>query len=104
MIEILQCNLNHSWDALDMLKQHLLEYKIDICAISEPPPRIVSSADWHTSLDERAAIHFSSRYSCRLIGRTQNSVVVATTSDLYVVSCYILPNASLREFEEFIDD
>lgn len=55
-INVIQCNLNHCWNALDVLKQFTLEKDIDICVISEHPPGISDTSNWFSSTNGLAAI------------------------------------------------
>lgn len=91
---VIQCNLNHSWNALDLFKQHLIELHTDICVVSEPPPRMNASADWYTSLNGSAAIFISVPYPRRLVGRSRSTVTIII-EEVYIISCYVSPNIVL---------
>lgn len=55
-IRIIQTNLNRSWQALDLLKQYILETDVGLLLISEPPRGLKSSASCFISTDGLAAI------------------------------------------------
>lgn len=103
VLSIIQCNLNHSWNALDLLKQYLIELRTDVCAISEPPPRTNTSAGWYTSLNGSAAIFISVPYPRRLVGRTRSTVTVII-EEMYIISCYVSPNVSRVEYDAFLGE
>lgn len=105
-MKIVQCNLNHCWNALDVLKQYTLENDIGLCAISEPPPRIADTGKWFSSTNGSAAIMWISErtrgIACSLIRRGKFSVV-AYCKGIYFISSYISPNAPMNTFHDFLD-
>lgn len=105
MQKFLQCNINHCWQAQDLLIQYIKENSIDFCLVSEPVT-IPSSPCWLGSLDKTAAVTWcTDRVSlpCSLLSRG-NGFVVLSRGDLIVVSCYCSPNVSLARFLSFLDD
>lgn len=46
-IRIIQINVNCSWGAFDLLKQHMVESKIGLALISEPPVRLKNSSTYY---------------------------------------------------------
>lgn len=105
MIKLLQCNLNHSWGAHDILSQHMLEMEIGICTIAEPV-QIPKSASWAGSKNGKAAI----RWNPSKVGRsgtivdTGEGYVAVCFGTVIVMSCYISPNISREEYLEFLDE
>lgn len=55
---IIQCNLNHSWNARDVLFQYIKEESIAICTIAVPV-NIPDSLAWFGSEDRRSAIYIN---------------------------------------------
>lgn len=100
---ILQCNLNKSRRAQDVLGQFILEQTTDVCAVSEPW-RILNG--WFGSEDGLAAICCNRNAlsgSCRLFRK--GTRFVAVRCDLFVlVSCYVAPSASYESFKEFLSE
>ncbi|XP_072759886.1 uncharacterized protein [Anoplolepis gracilipes] len=106
-MKVLQCNLNNSRRAYDILTQHIIEMGVTICAISEPVQNLYPP-NWFVSMDGRSAILWrldKSFGSCRLVSRKEQLVVVSV-GDLYFLSCYISLNsnreASNKMMEEII--
>lgn len=106
-MNIVQCNLNHSWGALDVLRHYSLKNNIGLCAISEPPPGVADTAKWFGSTNGSAAIMWvpevSQGLACYLVKKGKFSVVVYCRH-IYFVSCYISSNVSIHVFHEFIDE
>jgi len=102
-----QINVNHSWSAFDLLKQHVLESAISLAVISEPPNDVATSNRWFSSSDKLAAIFWNPDSSITNICRQVRSGVgfVAVKYDKFnVLSCYISPNASIRIFEDILEN
>lgn len=105
MQRILQCNLNHCWQAQDLLTQYIKENRVDLCLVSEPVT-IPSSSCWLGSLDRTAAVVWcTDRVSmpCSLLFRG-NGFVIISRGDLIVVSCYCSPNVGMTQFLSFLED
>jgi len=105
MIKILQCNLNRSKPALDLLLQQILEKKAAICIISEPPRLINPNNQWTVSEVGLAGI-----FHCPEISRTlmvPNSsppgIAVVDFGIIKIVSCYLSPNTDRADALEFYD-
>jgi len=102
--KLVQCNLNHSWGAHNLLQQNIQEQDFSIAIVSEPV--CIPKNDWYSSLDKNSAIHWRSRYvkhRCKLLFRG-NGHVAMQYGDLAIFSCYISPNCSLLEYEKFIEE
>lgn len=105
MPSLIQCNLNRSWGAQDLLAQFVREEEIGICAISEPR-RVPDSKKWCKSLNGLAAVMWEPRILGRpgiMVGRGEN-FVTAEFGDFKVISCYISPNVDMGVFLEFLDE
>lgn len=75
--------------------QHIIEEKVDLCAISEPA-WIPTIPGWFDSIDGLALIYCNSNFKPNVI-RSQSFVVV--TIELFsLVSVYISPNVGLSAF------
>lgn len=104
-MKIIQCNLNNSRGAFDLLRQQVVEMGITLCVISEPA-RIPTIANWYESLDGHSAVFYcpgDSRALCRLICRKRNYLAVSI-GDVSVISAYISPNIDRREFSRIIEE
>lgn len=107
VIKCIQINLNRSWGAYDLLKQRILESKMGLAILSEPPNNIVDSNRWFCSTDRLAAILWnvesSKGYICRLIKKGIGFVAVRY-GNINVISCYISPNVTMIMFEDMLED
>ncbi|XP_046743142.1 uncharacterized protein LOC124409516 [Diprion similis] len=105
MTRFLQCNLNHSQRAQDLLSQYVVEAGVDVCLISEPHG-IPDSPHWLSSEDKRAAITWrpqSLQQRCCLIKKAQG-YVAARYGEVIVISAYISPNIRMEEFRGYLND
>lgn len=103
--KVLQCNVNHSWAAQDLIEQSMIEVGAGVCVIAEPI-RIPSSGHWVGSGDGRAAIKWipeTLQRSCFLVKKGQHSVTVRC-GDVYLTSCYVSPNINIYRFQEFLEE
>lgn len=102
---LLQCNLNRSWRAYDLLTQVVKEERIGVCAVSEPQ-RAQNSVKWCRSNNGLAAIYWEPK----ILGKTEEVIdrgrdyVTADIGEFKLVSVYISPNSTREEFLEFLDD
>lgn len=103
---ILQVNLNRSWTAFDLLKQHVIEFNVGLVAISEPPQGIQSNNRCFVSLNNLAAIIWrpegSGNKQCYLVNKG-NDFVVVKFGDILVISSYISPNIRISSFIDCLD-
>lgn len=105
-INILQCNLNRSWDAFNLLKQSMTEFNVGISAIAEPPHGVTGLHTWFVSNNGQSAILWCperTSFTGRLLNRSRNCVLV-NFGNLNVMACYISPNLPITRFEDFIDE
>lgn len=104
MVRCIQINLNHCEAAQDLLKQTVIEQKVDMVLISEPYKIPVSDANWAEDKTKRAAI-----WTCgtmpfeRKENRQQEGFVYAKVKGVHFYSCYAPPSARLEEMEEMLD-
>lgn len=105
MPNIIQSNLNHCWKAHDMLKQFMLERDIAVGIISEPR-WIPESPNWSGSKDGRAAINWNPKLMAKRgkVAFRGNSCVAVSFAQLVIVSGYISPNCTRKEFLEHLDE
>lgn len=102
---LLQCNLNRSWGAYNLLTQIIKEKGIGACAVSEPQ-RAPDSDKWCKSNNGLAAICWEPKTlgrTAEVIGKGED-YVTADLGEFRLVSVYISPNATREEFLEFLDD
>lgn len=94
-IKLIQINLNRSWGALDLLKQHMIEADIGLGILSEPPRRLAEGNTCFLSEDGLSAVLWkpesSGRWNCRFINRREGFVAVSF-GNIHVISCYVSPN------------
>lgn len=102
---LLQCNLNHSWGAQDVMMQYVLEENIAVCMVSEPISIPVSPA-WFESGNRRAAIYVNPESSKNTAVRCRagrNSITIKYGS-CYLTSVYVSPNVDDNEYLEALDE
>src|SRR5580765_7428911 len=103
--KILQCNVNHSWAAQDLMEQNMIEVGAGIGIVAEPIV-IPSTSYWFGSGDGRAAIRWIPEIlqrSCFMVKKGRHHVTVKC-GDVYVTSCYVSPNVSVNAFLDFLED
>lgn len=103
-MKILQCNINNSKGALDLLTQHVIELGIGVCAVSEPA-FIPDSGQWFGSKDRRSAILWNP--DCKVIcckKFVSDKFVIVSFCNIHMISCYFSPNLDLDEFIVFLED
>ncbi|KMQ88876.1 reverse transcriptase [Lasius niger] len=104
-VDVIQCNLNRGRRAQDLLMQQALEMKVGLCVIAEPS-YIPKTTGWFYSDNNLAAIYHNGDnlgHTCKLVRRGTN-FVAARLGNVHILSCYISPNVSIREYEVFLDD
>lgn len=103
-IRIIQCNLNRSWRAQDLLEHHVRELSADLCIVSEPA-RAPASPLWHVSSDGLSAIGLPSSGSLSgCLWRRDRRFVSVRVEDAVVIACYCSPNVGLVEFRALLDE
>jgi len=104
-IKFLQVNLNRHWAAQNLLMQNMFEQKIDIACVCEPASAPRTSPRWVVSGDGLAAIFYGSRQlvdECVSFNTDRNFVVIKYKY-LFIISVYIAPSESDREFNVTLD-
>lgn len=104
-MKLLQCNLNDSRGAQDLMSQQLIELNIGICAVSEPA-YIPESQFWCSSWDKRSAIVWCpDRLSLQCRGvLKENKLIAVTVGEISIISCYVSPNTVRGEFSAFLGE
>lgn len=103
MDKFIQANINHSRAAQDLLLQDVLQEDVRVALVSEPY-LVPDSAAWVADLSKTAAIWWDCarcELPCVLLKRG-NGFVAVKMGDTIIVSCYISPNCSWREYTEFL--
>jgi len=98
--------LNRHWAAQNLLLQSTHELNIDIACVTEPASAPPGSPQWAISGDGLAAIffgnrHLADRYS---VFHTDKNFVVAKYKHYYIVSIYLAPSISDRDFNISLDN
>lgn len=102
--KLIQCNLNHCWNAHNLLQQYMREHDIAIAIIAEPVS--ISERNWAGSSDKKAAIHWrpeSLRTRCRTISAREGYVAIKY-ENIVLFSCYMSPNISLASYERILEE
>lgn len=104
MTRILQCNLNRSGVAQNLLMQRIYEGKIDVCIISEQHTNIRNKA-WFSDDSSTAAIWVvnSSRVTVECSGHGEGHVWIKIPGT-YIVSVYLSPNEGISVFRQKLAD
>lgn len=104
-IKFLQCNVNRSQQAQDLLLGYARETGVDLCIIAEPARR-PDSIDWIASRNGLAAIFCLNLDLFAPAGRFRSGehFVAANLRGLLIVSCYISPNTNRNSYIDFLDD
>lgn len=101
MIRFLQCNLNRSPAAHDLLSKTCLENKVGVLLISEPNKKSIEGAEWLKDERSDSAIKIiDPNIRIKETGKGKGFVWVAIESCV-IISCYISPNVSFQVFQGF---
>ncbi|EFN71305.1 hypothetical protein EAG_04013, partial [Camponotus floridanus] len=104
-IKMIQINLNRSWGALDLLRQHIAEFDVGLAIISKPPRRLAGNNTCFLSSDGLAAVllrpESSGSLKCRCLGRGEGFIAVRI-GVISVISCYVSPNVPICTFRHFL--
>lgn len=104
---ILQANVNRSWTAYDLLKQHMIELNVGLAVISEPPRGLPVNNTCFLSLNNLAAIIWrpegTGNIHCRSVYNGRDFVVVRL-GDILIVASYISPNISVNSFSKCLNN
>ena len=101
-MKLLQLNLNHCESAQDLLKQSLIEHKIDIAIISEQY-RTPNTRNWFADLSDKAAIWISNRLAPQEVTKTEAGYVRVKINGINIYSCYMPPSWCLDQFKTVLD-
>ena len=102
-MKILQLNLNHCAVAQDILAQSVREWEADLAIICEQHRNRDDTA-WVSDLHNKAAIWACGKHSFQqVMTRPGAGFVWVKINGVYIYSCYASPNATMDEFEQFLD-
>lgn len=103
-MKVLQVNINHSRATQDLAIQKSLEDMVGVLCVSEPY-NILERDAWFSDNTNRAAILGFPRF-CNKIKRVDqgDGFVAAKIEAGLIYSCYISPNSSREEYEQFLQN
>ncbi|EFN60976.1 hypothetical protein EAG_12239, partial [Camponotus floridanus] len=105
MKRILQCNVNRSRQALDLLMQYVIEEDIAICIISEMP--YLRNPNSQFALDESGivAVYYRPEIcNALMISKSKSDgIVMVNIGNLSIISCYLSPNSDRTQTLEYLD-
>ncbi|XP_063634807.1 uncharacterized protein LOC134805430 [Cydia splendana] len=104
-LDILQCNVNHSARAQDLLMQFTAEWGISIAVVAEPyfvPPQ----SNWVGATDGRVAMMVPAVGDFPLLTPIARGRGYAAEKwgETVVVASYFSPNKPLRDLEQFLEE
>lgn len=102
-IKMLQLNAMCSRYAMDMCLSTALKKKADIILVSEPNKKMCADGTWYADPDRVAAIRILSKNIPVYSRMRCPGAVFIDLGDVAVISMYLSPNKSLREFESGLD-
>ncbi|XP_060881671.1 uncharacterized protein LOC132953154 [Metopolophium dirhodum] len=103
MIKVIQINLNHCWTAQQLLMQTISERGIDVTIISDYYKEIGDDQQWASSADSKCAIYIPTRSAASISDRgSGNGFAWTKVVRILYYSCYITPNCTLQEFDQFL--
>lgn len=105
-MRIIQCNLNRSRVAYDLLMQHTNEWSIDVCLISEPPYSLQDRPSLCLCKKGLAAIWWDNRVNTGpvKVRKKCDGFVVVGFKSIDMISCYLPPSDFLRRMSRRLDD
>lgn len=102
--KLIQININHCWDAYNLLQQYMVEHEIAMAMISEPIH--VSMDNCACSTDKKAVIIWKPdliRAQVKTVSAGEGFVAIMH-NQMVIFSCYISPNIDITKFEEILDE
>lgn len=103
-IEVVQINLNHCYDAQQLLWKSAADWKCDVAMIAEPYRIPTNNDNWVSDCAGLTAIQVLGRHPIQeVISRTHEGFVVAKIADTYFCSVYAPPSWSLDQFHEMLE-
>lgn len=102
-IRVAQLNVNRSRRAHDLLWQMALKEDVNLLAITEPNKTVVGANSWITDDNKSVAIRATGRTKFHDHGKG-NGFVWVKCAGCYIYSCYHSPNATIGEFDSFMQD
>lgn len=101
-MRFIQLNLNHCEAAQCLLRQSVMENKVDVALLSEPY-KIEENTAWRYDATKTASIWLASGKVPRQSASNREGFVRVNISDISVYSCYIAPRHSIEEFRSIVD-
>ncbi|GAB1867751.1 Reverse transcriptase [Camponotus japonicus] len=104
-MKIVQCNLNRSRPALNLLMQYITEEDVAICVIAEPPAIIRPNNQWAFSSDNLACIYYRPEIGGLLAipGASYDGICEMRIGKHHVVACYLSPNGDRSDTLDYLD-
>lgn len=102
MIAIIQANLGGGSGAQNLILQTAAERGTDVLIISEYYKYGRMHQSWHCDQSRRVAIAPISNIPIDEIGTESDGFIWVTIGGVRVYSCYLSPNTSYSEYEDFI--
>lgn len=105
--KIIQCNLNRSWEAYNLLVHQAAELGTDVCVIAEPSAAH-EAGNWFRSNSGLAAVVWMPKGSARLarciLVKRGHDFVIVEAGGLRIASCYVSPQTRKGPFLQFLDE
>jgi len=99
-----QINMNHCWQAKNLLDQAVVQEKIDVVIASDPQGIKHDSGGWVTNSGTGGAAIgvFGNAVSVADIFQDVEFVATRLNSNIHVVSCYVSPRPAIAHFQAFL--
>lgn len=109
MARVLQLNTNNSGPSQDNLLHLMEEWNVGLAAVSEPHRVPPGNPKWTRSTEDppRAAIIWRKREGFFLSPQTLDrgrGFCAVKWNEINIVSCYISPNTTIRQFNQYLDE
>lgn len=101
-MRFLQLNLNHCEAAQCLLRQSVMERKVDVALLSEPY-KVEENPAWRNDATKTASIWVANGKMPKQSATNKEGFVRANISDIAVYSCYIAPRHGIDEFRTIVD-
>lgn len=102
-MKIIQLNLNHCEAAQELLRQTIVEQKIDVAILCEQYKNNKSSAWIHDKTNKVAVWICGNKTIQEKPIDTESYFIRAKVNNMYIYSCYLPPSMDIGEYERTID-
>lgn len=103
-IKVLQFNSARSVGAISLACTYASTQNMDLLIISEPNVKVVSKPGWFTDIKKDVAIKIvNPNLAIRSFNQNNEGFVSVKINGISYYSCYISPNCSAAEYENFLD-